>query len=169
MAEESDMELVRNYDRQGSEEAFAEPVRRHLGLVYSAAFRQVGMAAQAMRGSPTLRFGIPGGKHKIHIGESARPPPVIGQVRQIVGGRLGTDKKVRQHRIIRRLAAILPERLPGAPGVRKIQFQPFKPFQIFVHALPGASSRRQFGISDAADRERVLGGRINGLLVSAAA
>ena len=47
MPEVSDMELVRNYDRQGSEEAFAELVRRHLGLVCSAAFRQVGMAAQA--------------------------------------------------------------------------------------------------------------------------
>ncbi len=41
------MELLRNYAQQGSEEAFAEVVRKHVNLVYSVAFRQTGMAAQA--------------------------------------------------------------------------------------------------------------------------
>jgi RNA polymerase sigma factor (sigma-70 family) len=43
----SDMELVQNYHQQGSEEAFAELVRRHISLVYSVALRPVGIAAQA--------------------------------------------------------------------------------------------------------------------------
>jgi RNA polymerase sigma factor (sigma-70 family) len=47
MAEVSDMELLREYDGQGSEEAFAELVRRHIDLVYSVASRHVGIAAHA--------------------------------------------------------------------------------------------------------------------------
>ena len=47
MQDVPDMELVQNYHQQGSEEAFAELVRRHIGLVYSAALRRVGIAAQA--------------------------------------------------------------------------------------------------------------------------
>jgi len=47
MPEVSDMELLRDYDRQGSEEAFAGLVRRHINLVYSVAFRHVGIAAHA--------------------------------------------------------------------------------------------------------------------------
>ena len=43
----SDIELLRNYHRHGSEDAFAELVRRHINLVYSAALRHVGIAAQA--------------------------------------------------------------------------------------------------------------------------
>ncbi|HUB67038.1 MAG TPA: sigma-70 family RNA polymerase sigma factor [Candidatus Methylacidiphilales bacterium] len=43
----SDMELVRDYGRQGSEEAFAELVRRHIHLVYSAALRHTGNTAHA--------------------------------------------------------------------------------------------------------------------------
>src|SRR5262245_48204416 len=38
----ADLELIRSYATTGSEEAFAEVTRRHLGLVYSAALRQVG-------------------------------------------------------------------------------------------------------------------------------
>ena len=38
---ETDLELLRRYGREGAEDAFTEIVRRHLGLVYSAALRQV--------------------------------------------------------------------------------------------------------------------------------
>jgi len=38
---DSDLELLARYSRQDGEDAFAELVRRHLGLVYSAALRQV--------------------------------------------------------------------------------------------------------------------------------
>jgi RNA polymerase sigma factor (sigma-70 family) len=47
MHEASDMELLRDYDRQGSETAFAALVQRHVNLVYSVAFRHVGIAAHA--------------------------------------------------------------------------------------------------------------------------
>ena len=47
MAELDDMTLLRDYDRLGSEAAFAEVVRRHINLVYSTAFRHTGVAAQA--------------------------------------------------------------------------------------------------------------------------
>ena len=54
MPEVSDMELLRAYDRQGSEEAFAELVRRHINLAYSAAFRHVGIAAHAAEITQTV-------------------------------------------------------------------------------------------------------------------
>jgi RNA polymerase sigma factor (sigma-70 family) len=47
MADVNDIELLQQYDRQGSEEAFAEVVKRHIGLVHSAALRHVGTAAHA--------------------------------------------------------------------------------------------------------------------------
>jgi RNA polymerase sigma factor (sigma-70 family) len=47
MHDVSDLELLRNYNRQGSETAFAELVRRHINLVYAAALRHVGIAAHA--------------------------------------------------------------------------------------------------------------------------
>ncbi len=47
MPEVSDTEWLREYARNGSEEAFGVLVRRHVNLVYSMAFRQVCNAAQA--------------------------------------------------------------------------------------------------------------------------
>jgi len=47
MADASDIELLRNYTRQGADDAFAELVRRHIHLVYSAALRHAGIAAHA--------------------------------------------------------------------------------------------------------------------------
>jgi uncharacterized protein (TIGR03435 family) len=47
MPDASDMDLLRDYDRQGSEEAFAALVQRHINLVYSVALRHVGIAAHA--------------------------------------------------------------------------------------------------------------------------
>ena len=47
MPDTSDMELLRDYDRHGSEAAFAALVQRHINLVYSVAFRHVGIGAQA--------------------------------------------------------------------------------------------------------------------------
>ena len=41
ISEQSDASLLGQYRRQGSEEAFAELARRHLDLVYSAAWRQL--------------------------------------------------------------------------------------------------------------------------------
>ncbi len=38
---ETDVELLARYTRQRAEDAFEELVRRHLGLVYSAALHQV--------------------------------------------------------------------------------------------------------------------------------
>ena len=38
---DTDLELLARYTRHDAEDAFAEIVRRHLGLVYSAALRQV--------------------------------------------------------------------------------------------------------------------------------
>jgi len=47
MPDVSDIELLRDFNRQGSEDAFAELVRRHINLVYSTACRHVGIAAHA--------------------------------------------------------------------------------------------------------------------------
>lgn len=47
MNDVSDQELLQDYRREGSEEAFAELVRRHVNLVYSVALRHVHSAASA--------------------------------------------------------------------------------------------------------------------------
>jgi RNA polymerase sigma factor (sigma-70 family) len=47
MHDAGDMELLREYDRQGSEAAFAALGQRHVNLVYSAAHRHVGIDAHA--------------------------------------------------------------------------------------------------------------------------
>jgi len=47
MADVSDRDLLRDYARQGSEEAFAALVRRHISFVHSAALRHVGISTHA--------------------------------------------------------------------------------------------------------------------------
>ena len=47
MPDISDISLLQDYCRHASEEAFAELVRRHVNLVYSAAFRHAGIPAHA--------------------------------------------------------------------------------------------------------------------------
>jgi RNA polymerase sigma factor (sigma-70 family) len=47
MQETNDMDLLRDYSRQGSEAAFAELVQRHINLVYSVALRHAGITAHA--------------------------------------------------------------------------------------------------------------------------
>src|SRR5882757_5794967 len=47
MAETTDIELLRDYALRNSEEAFATLVQRHIRLVYSVAFRQLGNTHQA--------------------------------------------------------------------------------------------------------------------------
>jgi RNA polymerase sigma factor (sigma-70 family) len=47
MQDASDTGLLKEYAESGAEGAFAELVQRHINLVYSAALRHVGMAAQA--------------------------------------------------------------------------------------------------------------------------
>src|SRR6516162_10012147 len=47
MSEMKDMALLGQYSGKGSEEAFAEIVRRHIDLVYSVALRYAGRAEDA--------------------------------------------------------------------------------------------------------------------------
>src|SRR5215475_782521 len=47
MPEVQDIDLLRDYTRRNSEQAFAELVRRHIDLVYSAALRHVTIPAHA--------------------------------------------------------------------------------------------------------------------------
>src|SRR5689334_11869701 len=47
MSDVSDMELLRSYDLQGSETAFAALVTRHISLVYSVALRHVRIPCHA--------------------------------------------------------------------------------------------------------------------------
>lgn len=50
----TDLELLRRYAREHTEDAFAELVRRHLNLVYSAAFRQVRSSQLAQEVAQTV-------------------------------------------------------------------------------------------------------------------
>ena len=48
MPDANDMDLVREYAARNSDPAFETLVRRHVGLVYSVALRQVGLQAKFM-------------------------------------------------------------------------------------------------------------------------
>src|ERR1043166_2998895 len=53
----SDADLLRSFAREGAEDAFAELVRRHVMLVYSAALRQVGGDAHTAQDVTQRVFG----------------------------------------------------------------------------------------------------------------
>lgn len=49
----TDAELLEQFTREGAQEAYAELVRRHIGMVYGAALRHVGGDAHlAQKGAP---------------------------------------------------------------------------------------------------------------------
>src|SRR5882672_9164967 len=55
-ADENDASLLRRFARDRADDAFAELVRRHLGLVYAAALRQVGGDAHLAQDVAQLVF-----------------------------------------------------------------------------------------------------------------
>src|ERR1043166_9893113 len=59
---ENDLQLLRQYCRDRDEDAFAEIVRRHLGLVRSAALRQVHSSQLAEEVAQSVRRRASGGK-----------------------------------------------------------------------------------------------------------
>lgn len=61
----SDSELLQRYAREGSEDAFAQLVHRHVNMVYSAALRQVGRAHLAQEVSQTVFIELARCAHKL--------------------------------------------------------------------------------------------------------
>lgn len=66
--DETDLELLARYDRDKAEDAFAELVRRHLSMVYSAALRQVRSQhlAEEVAQSAFLKLARQAGQLKAH-------------------------------------------------------------------------------------------------------
>src|SRR5262245_22795497 len=61
----SDLDLLRQYARENSEEAFAALVQRHLDLVYSAALRQVRLPQQAEEVAQSVFTDLARNVHKL--------------------------------------------------------------------------------------------------------
>lgn len=72
----TDLELLRRYAREHAEEAFAELVRRHLNLVYSAAGRQVRSSQLAQEVAQTVFCDLARNAGKL-VDQAARPSLVL--------------------------------------------------------------------------------------------
>jgi DNA-directed RNA polymerase specialized sigma24 family protein len=62
---DTDMELLARYTQQHAEDTFAEVVRRHIGLVYSAALRQVRSAQPAEEVSQSTFIKLAGHANRL--------------------------------------------------------------------------------------------------------
>ena len=76
MSDSPDTELLEQFARNKSEAAFAELVERHIGLVYSTAFRKTGNPQQSEDITQAVFHHVLARKAKIHAGpEKTVLPP----------------------------------------------------------------------------------------------
>ena len=64
-----DVQLLREYIGQGSQEAFAELVNRYIGVVYSAAMRQMGESHAAEDVAQAVFIALAQNARRIRRGE----------------------------------------------------------------------------------------------------